>query len=437
MKNKHILAIFALALSCEGAYAQSGTNSPYSQYGLGILSDQTAGFNRGMNGLGLGFHEHNQINFSNPASYASLDSLSFIFDAGVSGQITNFKEGGNRKNAQNADFEYVVAGFRAFRHVGVSFGLIPFTNVGYSYATSGKVTGDDNTTVTNSYSGNGGIHQVYLGVGWQPLKGLSIGVNGSYIYGEYTKQIINSYSNSYANSLTKTYSAEVRNYKVDFGLQYTAQLTKKDQLTLGLTYGLGHKIGGSPTMQIISTNNSSGVADTASFPKAGQANLKLEIPTTYGAGLMYSHNNAVKVGVDYSLQKWGSVKAPSYETGSNGVTEYAMTSGFYKDRHKLTLGAEICPQEYGMKFLQRVHYRAGVSYATPYYIINGQDGPREISASVGFGIPIANKWNNRSLLNISCQWVQQTAKNFITDNTFRINIGLTFNERWFAKWKVK
>ena len=42
--------------------AQSGTNSPYSQYGLGILSDQTSGFNRGMNGVGLGFHEHNQVN---------------------------------------------------------------------------------------------------------------------------------------------------------------------------------------------------------------------------------------------------------------------------------------------------------------------------------------------------------------------------------------
>jgi hypothetical protein len=25
----------------------------------------------------------------------------------------------------------------------------------------------------------------------------------------------------------------------------------------------------------------------------------------------------------------------------------------------------------------------------------------------------------------------------ITENTFRINIGMTFNERWFAKWKVE
>ena len=152
---------------------------------------------------------------------------------------------------------------------------------------------------------------------------------------------------------------------------------------------------------------------------------------------MFDHNNAVKIGVDYNLQKWGGVKAPSYETGGNSAVDYSMKEGFYKDRHKFTIGADICPQEYGMRFWQRVHYRAGVSYATPYYIINGSDGPKEVSASLGFGIPISNKWNNRSLLNISCQWVQQSTKNFITDNTFRINIGLTFNERWFAKWKVE
>ena len=76
--------------------AQSGTNSPYSQYGLGVLSDQTSGFNRGMNGVGLGFHEHNQINYLNPASYSSIDSLTFIFDAGISGQVTNFEENGVR-----------------------------------------------------------------------------------------------------------------------------------------------------------------------------------------------------------------------------------------------------------------------------------------------------------------------------------------------------
>ena len=105
--------------------AQSGTNSPYSQLGLGQLSEQASGFNRGMNGLAYGFHEHNQINHINPASYSQLDSLTFIFDMGMSGQKTNFKEGGRKINANNADFEYAVAGFRAFKHLGVSFGILP------------------------------------------------------------------------------------------------------------------------------------------------------------------------------------------------------------------------------------------------------------------------------------------------------------------------
>jgi hypothetical protein len=63
-------------------------------------------------------------------------------------------------------------------------------------------------------------------------------------------------------------------------------------------------------------------------------------------------------------------------------------------------------------------------------------GPREFSLSAGFGIPLVNTWNNLSTLNISAQWVNRSADNLITENSFRINIGLTFNERWFAKWKV-
>ena len=47
-----------------------------------------------------------------------------------------------------------------------------------------------------------------------------------------------------------------------------------------------------------------------------------------------------------------------------------------------------------------------------------------------------SKMFNISNLNSSGQWVQQSANAFIKENTFRINIGITFNEGWFAKWKV-
>lgn len=431
---KKIFFAVLLLVSVVGSYAQSGTNSPYSQYGYGVLADQSSGFNRGMNGLGLGFHEHNQVNFLNPASYSSLDSLTFIFDAGVSGQITNFEENGKKKNAKNADFEYVVAAFRFAPHVGISFGMVPFTNVGYSYSFTEYVSSMKTSTYTNKYNGSGGLREIYLGVGWEPFKGFSLGVNGGYLWGNYTKSLVNNYSESNANTLAKNYAADVRSYKLDFGLQYTTKITKKDELTLGLTYTMGHKIGGDATCQVIMNNTQTSVSDTTLYPKNG--GLDLELPHMFGAGLALNHANKLKLGVDYTLQQWSKIEYPEYFV-ENQVPTYSLRKNLFTDRHKLTVGGEYCPDEEGKTILKRVRYRAGVSYATPYLKINGADGPKEISASFGFGIPIINRYNNRSILNISAQWVRQDTKNYITENMFRINIGLTFNEKWFAKWKVE
>lgn len=412
-------------------FAQSGTNSPYSQYGLGQLSEQTSGFNRGMNGLGLGFREHNQVNYLNPASYSSMDSLTFIFDAGLSGQITNFSEMGHKVNANNADFEYAVAGFRAFKHVGVSFGIIPFTNVGYNYSITDYLNGDRSTTYTNTYSGSGGIHQVYLGAGWEFLKGLSIGANISYIWGDIERSVVNSYSDAWVNTLSKYYTATVNSYKLNVGLQYSLDINKRNSLTVGLTYELGHKLNSDPSCKVISMNSSTAVADTSSFSvKNG-----LEIPVSFGAGLMWNHNNKLKLGTDFVYQKWGDTKYPVYEV-VNDVPSYALSDDYYSDRYKVTVGGEFCNNSMSRNFFDRIRFRAGMSYSTPYYKINGQDGPKEISVSAGFGIPIINSYNNRSMLNISGQWVHSAAKGMLTENTFRINIGMTFNERWFMKWKV-
>lgn len=429
---KKVLGAGILASVCiTPAVAQSGTNSPYSQYGLGLLNEQSSGFNRGMNGLGLAFREHNQVNYINPASYSALDSLTFIFDAGLSGQITNFNENGHKINANNADFEYAVAAFRAFKHVGVSFGIVPFTNVGYNYAITDYLNDDRDVAYTNTYSGSGGIHQVYFGAGWEFLKSLSVGANISYLWGDIDRSVINSYSDGSINTLSKYYTASVKSYKLDVGLQYLLALDKKNALAIGLTYGLGHKLGTDPTCNIISTNTMTAVADTASFT----VNNGLEIPTSFGAGVMWNHANKLKLGADFSYQQWGSLQYPVYRV-VNDEPRYELTDDYYKDRYKVTVGGEFCNDEMSRRFFDRIRFRAGVSYATSYYKINGLDGPDEISASIGFGIPIVNAYNNRSVLNISGQWVHSAANGLLTENTFRINIGITFNERWFMKWKV-
>ena len=430
--NKRAILVFSTVALGVSAVAQSGTNSPYSQYGLGVQSDQTAGFNRGMNGLGIGFREHNQVNFINPASYSAVDSLTFIFDVGFSGQLTNFKEGNRKLNAKNADFEYAVASFRAAKNVGVSFGILPYTNVGYNYNSKGNISGDATNAYYNAYYGKGGLHQVYLGAGWKIIKGLSIGANIGYLWGDYNRYVANTYTDTYAKSITKQYGANVTSYKLDFGLQYQFNVSRKDELTIGVTYSPGHNLGAKATCDVISSSNLTSKPDTMPY----SLKKALEIPTQISGGLALNHNNKLKVGFDYSFQNWEKTKFPVY-TEVNQTPSFVLDDKYYMNRHKMTLGGEYCGDEEGRNFFKRIHFRAGASYATPYYKINGQDGPSELSVSAGFGIPIVNSYNNRSILNISGQWVRSSAKNFITENTFRINIGLTFNERWFMKWKVE
>jgi long-subunit fatty acid transport protein len=271
-----------------------------------------------------------------------------------------------------------------------------------------------------------------LGAGWQPFRGFSFGANFSYLWGDYSRSIVNSYSDSYINTLSKYYTCDISSYNVNFGLQYTLPLSKKDKFTIGLTYGLGHKLGADPECQVINTNSQTSVADTATY----KINNGLKIPETIGAGFAWYHNNKWKLGADYTWQKWSKIDFPEYNVVNN-TPQYILKSDMFKDRHKVTLGGEYCYNILGRNFLSRIRYRFGVSYATPYLKINNNDGPKELSISGGFGIPIINNYNNRSVLNISCQWVHNSAKSLITENIFRINIGITFNEMWFMKWKVE
>lgn len=427
--KRAIVCSLALGLAAVSAVAQSGTNSPYSQYGLGILSEQAQGFNRGMNGLALGLRYGNQVNVLNPASYSAIDSLTMIFDAGLSGQFTNFKEDGVSRNAKNADFEYAVAAFRVFPKVGLSVGLIPFTNIGYSYSSTSRV-GTSETTTAEAHSGSGGIHQAFVGVGWNVFAGLSVGANISYLWGSYDRQISISSSDSYVNTMQRTYSATVNSYKVDLGLQLDQPLTKQDRLTLGATVGIGHKLGADPEVTTTSSNSQTGVSSSSTLVVADG----LAIPMSYGFGLAWRHANQLTVGLDYTLQQWGGVDIPETDASTG---DYVLKSGLLSDRHKVTVGGEWVSDEMSQDFFRRIRYRVGASYATPYVKIQGLDGPKEYSVSAGFGIPIVNGYNNRSFLNISGQWVRSESKAFITENTFRINIGITFNERWFMKWKVE
>ena len=225
---------------------------------------------------------------------------------------TNFKEGGRKLNANNADLEYAVAAFRLAPHFGASVGLLPFSNIGYNYSSSYPVndvagSGLANTTMTELHNGSGGLHQAYVGVGWNVFRQLSVGVNFSYLWGSYNKSVSAQSSDAYVSTVTKTYSATVNSYKLDFGVQWEQPLKNKNFVTVGATLGLGHKLHGDSESIIANSDTQLGTSsvDTLTLKNG------IEIPMTVGVGVSWRHSDRYLVTVDYSLQRWGNLGLPS------------------------------------------------------------------------------------------------------------------------------
>lgn len=437
-----LLSTAALLLNPISAAAQAnGTNSTYSRFGLGLPCDQSQSYNRSMGGVAQGIRNGSRVNMQNPASYSAMDSLTFLFDLGMGLQRTRFTQGDARLSVNNTSFDHVNAAFRVARHVGMSIGFQPYTKIGYSFSQS-KVVGTDpytnqNITNTFAYSGSGGLHQAYLGAGWEPFKGFSIGANAGFIWGSIYHQVTQSFeengttnSTSYS-SLRTYYSTSIKSWKGDVGLQYQARLGKEQRLTFGATVGIGHHLGGE-ALHISSQTSST--ADTLSAQKG------FSIPMTYSFGVSWEKTNKLTVAADVTMEQWSKCNTPTFDTSSH---TYTPQTGAYSDRWRVNAGAEYIPERYSRNFLRRINYRLGAYYSTPYLNIpmNGQmlDGPSEYGLTAGVGLPITNQYNNRSYVNVGVGWSRREASGagLIDENILSVHIGITFNERWFMKWQFK
>lgn len=410
-----LIAVFVATLMI---HAENGMNSPYTRYGFGQLSTMELGANKGMGGVGIGLHNSNQINLLNPASYAAVDTLTFLLDIGMSLHNTNFAEGGVKMNARNTTFDYLAMQFRLMPKLGMTIGMTPFSNIGYNFSNSQTIRDDEDGEVitTNRYHGSGGLRQVTAGLGWAPFKGLAVGANLSYLYGEIYHYIYNQYTGAEVDTYTKQYQADITTYKIDFGAQYLTTFGK-NKLVLGATYQLGHTI----------DDNGYIINATSTSVNASYDTLQVttfSIPTSIGLGLSYTYDDRLTLAADYSMQQYSTANFFGYKG-----TDY----------HRASLGFEYIPERITRKLFRRARYRAGLHYATSHYLIGEHRGPTEYGVSIGIGLPIMNGWNAKSIVNISGQavHVRPNAPGMITENYLRLSIGLSFNESWFDKWKVQ
>ena len=122
------LLLFAVMLGCGIAQAQIVT-TPYSKMGYGLLSDNVSSIQRSMGGVGYAMRGGRIVNVMNPASYAHVDSLTFLWDVGI--DLTNLwsKENGNKGYNFGGGLDYLTGHFKVAKGVGASFGLVPYSSV--------------------------------------------------------------------------------------------------------------------------------------------------------------------------------------------------------------------------------------------------------------------------------------------------------------------
>ena len=407
--NKVAVVLGLLLFTSISLIAQNNTNSPYTRYGFGSIADRSFGAGRSMGGVGYGLRSSRQINPMNPASYSSMDSMTFLFDAGASIHRSWYDDGINKQNDINGNFEYVAMQFPVWRNIAMSVGILPYSYVGYDF--NAVSTNENNLTYSEHFSGTGGLNEVYLGLSidiWK--KRLALGANVSYMFGNIKHETAASVS------VYTRKKVEVYNLKYDFGLQYTHPLSKTERLTLGLAY--------SPKLKLKTTayDLESTSSDFSTLEKADTiSNQGFHIPNIYGLGVSYTKDYKMVLAADVSLQEWSNA-------------QFYGKSDEFKNRLKVALGGEYIPDNFTRSYLKRVRYRAGLHYSNSYLKIKGSSYD-EYGATLGVGFPMLD---NRSFVNASVEYVKVSpnSKMLIDEQYLRLSISYTFNEYWFFKRKV-
>lgn len=423
------ILILLLLLPILPAWAQTGS-TPYSMYGYGLLGDRATSMQRAMGGTGYGMNSGRQINVMNPASYASIDSLTFLFDMGITGAaLWSTEKNTAGKNVTESTFggrlDYVTMQFPLSKHIGMSVGMLPYSTVGYSF-------GENIAHGAMENQGSGGINHAYAGIAGR-WRGLAVGMNASYAFGNIVNDLYTSIDDSSSKVLFE-HVMSVKDYDLLFGAQYTARLSKQSRMTLGVTYTPAKWINGKTwaTKQAISLDSK---PDTLTY---GKMNKLYSLPDSYGAGICYEYERTsrLRIAADYTWQNWSKATfSPLYEDYVPGASKNLIFQGMQcHDRIKYAAGMEFVPRLRG-NYVERMAYRVGAYYSTDYLNIRN-NSVREFGVTAGIGLHTPQ---DKTMINIGLEWKCRQAypQQLINENYFNINLGVNFNELWFYQRKIK
>jgi hypothetical protein len=411
--NRKIAILLGLILSV--MMIAQNTNSPYTRYGYGQMEDDCFSRSAAMGGASIGLHLNNSINPTNPASYSSIDSTSFLFEMGVSGLLSNFSTGDAHNTTFTGNLDYIALQSPITKWMGLSAGLIPFSYVGYNYNyfDSLQIPAEDEYNVyEKTYYGNGGVSQVYLGLSFDIANHLSLGVNGYYMFGNINHYKAINYTQSELTTTNTVMLSNlyIRSFNTRFGLQYHETIGSKHAFTIGAIYEFQSGMNGSFEQTTTGT-------DTI-IVKSSEL---FEMPSLYGGGISYSYDNRLLISADFTLQEYSKAL-------------YYGKRDTLANRMKIALGAEYIHNPRGRDYIDRMAWRLGANYRNSYAKVGGIQAS-EFSITCGVGLPLRT---SRTVINVNVEYGNVGGKMAIlNENYFKFGLNFTLHETWFVKAKVR
>lgn len=424
-KIKTGLTLFFVLVSVL-VFAQS-INSPYSRYGLGELHGRNVNTTlTGMGGISIGYWNHSKINPGNPASYAEFDSLAFLFEVGIVGDIVNHKTVLQSENSNYLTLSYILTGFPVTRWWRTSLGVLPFSKIGYDVNINVDL-GDYTTRIINSIKGDGGLNQFYWGNGFKIGKHLRVGFDGIYIFGRGSRSSLVYFPDSLNVFGTKTKNNVIgSDFIFDYGIQYDIPINQNRILTIGAIYSNSWSMRAKRTT--VSYTLSGGFDDIVESIKdtiiyKPEEKGRIVIPNRFGLGLMYKNSDYWLVGADFEWQQWEKFAA----FGATDSLDNAW---------RFSIGGEIIPKHTSISnLLKRMTYRLGFRYVNSYLSLLGKP-INEYGISFGLTFPM-KKSKTKIDLGIEAGSRGTTDNNLIKENFVNFTFGVSISEGWFFKRKYR
>ena len=129
MIKKIIIVVITLFISA-GSFAQKNNTSAYSFFGIGDKNNINTVEQLSMGGIGVALNDTYRLNFSNPASVASLSFTTYTL--AIENKNINAQDSNSKQSAATTYLSYLALGVPLGEKGGLTFGLLPNSSVGYS-----------------------------------------------------------------------------------------------------------------------------------------------------------------------------------------------------------------------------------------------------------------------------------------------------------------